>query len=327
MSTGELLHGLFSAYAKADDATFRQVAEQIIADARRKNHRTLSADLERALDYGTRPGATIRPTLRPLPRGKDDRPLLRLTKPGRTFSELVLPPQVRELLDSAVEENLRRSVLLGHGLHPRQRLLFVGPPGTGKSITAQAIAAELSLPVAVASLAALTSSLLGETARNIEAVVRFAEQTPCVLLFDEFDVMGQERSHGGDHGELRRVAATVLQLLEDLHGESVVIATSNHPTLLDNAVWRRFDEIITFSALPPDRVEELLRLRLKSLHLGFAISDWVPQLAEFSPAEIELICFDALRRTVLDGSDTVDASSFARAVERMHARAVASAQA
>jgi len=117
-----------------------------------------------------------------------------------------------------IEESLRRGVLLDHGLRPRQRLLLLGPPGTGKSVSAHAIAAELSLPIAVASLAALTSSFLGETARNIEAVIRFAEQVPCVLLFDEFDVLGQERSQTGDHGELRRVAATVLQLLEDVRG-------------------------------------------------------------------------------------------------------------
>lgn len=103
------------------------------------------------------------------------------------------------------------------------------------------MAAELSLPVATASLAALSSSYLGDTGRNVEAVIRFAEQTPSVLIFDEFDVLAQERAQAGDHNEIRRVAAVVLQLLEDLKGESLVVATSNHPRLVDTAMWRRFE--------------------------------------------------------------------------------------
>jgi SpoVK/Ycf46/Vps4 family AAA+-type ATPase len=320
MAAGDLMRQLFSAYARNDDATFRQVAAQIIAAERDRNHQSLAADLERELGYGTNAGGRPAPTLRPVPRGRDDRPLLRLVKAARTFDELVIPHEAHEVLSSIVEENLRRGLLLGHGLQPRHRLLFLGPPGTGKSVSAQAIAAELSLPVAVASLAALTSSFLGETARNIEAVIRFAEQTPCVLLFDEFDVLGQERSSAGDHGELRRVAATVLQLLEDMRCESLVIATSNLPELLDSAIWRRFDEIVSFGRLHGDQIVELVELRLRSMHRAFAVAGWTSRLDEFSPAEIELICYDALRTTVLSDTDTVIEPVFAASVERMRAR-------
>jgi len=323
MASGEVLRRLFAAYARGDDATFRQIAADVIAAERRKNHRALASDLERELDHGTNAGGRPPVTLRPVPRGRDDQPLLRLVKPVRTFEELVIPADTRAVLSAVIEENLRRSVLFGHGLHPRQRLLLLGPPGTGKSVSAHAIAAELSLPVAVASLAALTSSFLGETARNIEAVIRFAEQVPCVLLFDEFDVLGQERSQTGDHGELRRVAATVLQLLEDVRGESLVVATSNHPELVDSAVWRRFDEIVTFGLLDTGQVAELIGLRLRSMRRTFDVEMWGARMEEFSPAEIELVCFDALRTAVLAEDGLVTEPVFAAAVARMSVRRAA----
>ncbi|HEX5493350.1 MAG TPA: ATP-binding protein, partial [Mycobacteriales bacterium] len=249
MTRSDLLRRLLASYGKGDDAGFRTVAEEIIAEDRRKNHQLLARELEYELHRDRHRSGTAPLTLRPIPKGRDDRPLLRLTKPERELDELVLAPDVRSVVDDVVRENLSRATLTSHGLHPRQRLLFVGPPGTGKSVTAHGIAAELSLPVALASLAALTSSFLGDTARNIEAVVRFAEQTPCVLVFDEFDVVGQERSQPGDHGEMRRVAATVLQLLDEARGESVIVATSNHPQLVDSAMWRRFDELVVFDGL------------------------------------------------------------------------------
>lgn len=319
MAGGDVLKRLFAAYARGDDATFRQVAADIVAAERQRNHRALAADLERELDYGTSAGGLPPVSLRPVPRGRDDQPLLRLVKPVRTFDELVIATDTRAVLLAVIEESLRRGVLLDHGLRPRQRLLLLGPPGTGKSVSAHAIAAELSLPIAVASLAALTSSFLGETARNIEAVIRFAEQVPCVLLFDEFDVLGQERSQTGDHGELRRVAATVLQLLEDVRGESLVVATSNHPELVDSALWRRFDEIVTFGVLDTDQVIELIELRLRSMRRTFDVEDWGTQMQEFSPAEIELVCFDVLRGAVLaDG--VLTEQIFEAAVSRMRVR-------
>jgi len=173
---------------------------------------------------------------------------------------------------------------------------------------------------AIASLAALTSSFFGDTARNIESVVRFAEQTPCVLLFDEFDVLGQERGQKDDHGEMRRVVATVLQLLEEVHGESVIIATSNRPQSVDAAIWRRFDELVAFDPLGVDQIADLITLKLRALPMTISASAWARTLRGFSPAEIELVCFDALRRAVLSGHATVDDAVMAVASDRLRTR-------
>lgn len=320
MARSDLLRRLFVSYARGDDAAFQRVAREFIAEERRLNHRVLATELERALFAERRPGVAIPLTLRPIPKGRDDRPLLRLVKPERELDELVLMPATRATVDEIVRENLSRATLTSHALRPRQRLLFLGSSGTGKSATAHAIAAELSLPVARASLAALTSSFLGETARNIEAVMHFAEQTPCVLLFDEFDVLGQERDQAGDHGELRRVAATVLQLLEETAGESMIIATSNHPQLIDAAIWRRFDELLSFAKLGPVQLTKLITLRLRAIPATIAAPKWAKALRGVSPAEVELVCFDAMRYTVLAGHTKVDDAAMAAAVRRMRAR-------
>ncbi|HEY3685094.1 MAG TPA: AAA family ATPase [Streptosporangiaceae bacterium] len=320
MARSDLLRRLFDSYSRADDVAFRRAASEVIADERRKNHRLLANELERALSAQRPPGGGDPLTLRPIPKSRDDRHLLRLDKPRRDLTELVLSSELRSVVEEIVVENQARSLLTSHALHPRQRLLFLGAPGTGKSATAHAIAAELSLPVATASLASLTSSFLGDTARNIESVIRFAEQTPCVLLLDEFDVLGQERDQTGDHGEMRRVAATVLQLLEDVHGDSLIVATSNHPHMVDTAVWRRFDEVIGFDHLNQAQIADLIELKLRAMHHGLSTRSWAKRMAGFSPAEVEIVCVGAMRHALIADRTTISDTDMREAANAMRRR-------
>ncbi|CPT82260.1 ATPase central domain-containing protein [Mycobacteroides abscessus] len=320
MARSDLLRKLFDSYARADDVAFRRVASEVIADERHKNHRLLANELEQALGTQRPPGGGDPLTLRPIPKNRDERPLLRLDKPRRELPELVLNSSLRSVIEEIIVENQARSLLTSHALHPRQRLLFLGPPGTGKSATAHAIAAELSLPVATASLASLTSSFLGDTARNIESVIRFAEQTPCVLLLDEFDVLGQDRGQVGDHGEMRRVAATVLQLLEDVHGESLIVATSNHPRTVDTAVWRRFDEVVGFDPLDQAQIADLIELKLRAVHHDLSTRLWAKRMAGFSPAEVEIVCVGAMRRALIAERTTVNDYDMGEAASAMRRR-------
>lgn len=319
VARSDLLRGLFAAWAASDDGAFLRAAQSLIEDERRKRHGLLATQLEAALNDPRRPGRAVL-SLRPLPKGRDERPLLTLSEPRRTFEDLVLADAASDALRQVAAENGKREVLRAHGVHPRQRLLVVGPPGTGKSASAHAIAAHLSLPVATANLAALTSSYLGETARNIEAIVRFAETNPCVLLLDEFDALATERSQPGDHGELRRVVATVLQVLERRLGESVVVATSNHPQLLDSAVWRRFDEVVTLGMLDRGSARRLVELKLAGVRSNVKLATWASRMSTLSPADVELVAEDAVRVSLLEGANVVGDRHMDVAWERLRSR-------
>ncbi len=323
MARSPLLRALMAAWAANDDAAFLNAARGVVEDERRKGHLLVARDLESALSDPRRPGAREALSLRPVPKGRDERPLLALSKARWDFLDLVHSPAVERALEDLVVENERRSLLATHALRPRQRILLVGPSGTGKTASAHAIAARLSLPVASANLAALTSSYLGETARNIESIVRFAETTPCVLIFDEFDALASERSLPGDHGELRRVVATVLQVLDEVRGESIYVATSNHSQMLDSAVWRRFDEVIRLSDPGIGSLRKLISLKLNGMARSLDVDGWAHRFKGASAAEVELVCRDAWRRAVLDGSAAVTDAHMDAGLARLTARKAA----
>lgn len=320
MARSDLLRSLLRAWSGGDDGAFLTAAQALIDDERRKGHALMADGLEASLQDPRRPGARGSLALRPIPKGRDDRPLLSLVKPRRELEDLVLSAGTSAHIAGFLREHHHRGLLASRAMRPRQRLLLVGPPGTGKTATAHAVAADLSLPVAVANLAALTSSFLGETARNVEAIIRFAEASPCLLLLDEFDALATERSTPGDHGELRRVVATVLQLLEDVSGESIVVATSNHALMLDSAVWRRFDEVILFEAPNTAGIKELIRLKTRGVEQLFDQRKWVARLRGCSAADIELVCTDAVRLAVLDGTDRLVDAHLTEAFARLAAR-------
>lgn len=316
MARSDLLKQLFAAYARADDPAFRAVAERIVADERRLGHRLLAGDLEHALrrDKSSMTDGAL--TMRPLPKGRDERPLLALVKPERELHDLVLPDETKSIVAELAEENRNRSLLASYRLLPRRRLLFIGEPGTGKTASAHAIASELSLPVATVSLPAVMSSYLGETAKNVESVLHFAELTPCVVVFDEFDAIAAERGGGNDHGEMRRVMATILQVIESIQGESLVVATSNHPQLLDSAIWRRFDEVVSFGRLDLRGIEALIGLKLQGVPSRVSREKWAEEMRNFTPAEIELILLDAQRKWVLSGSKMLGETHLRAALRR-----------
>lgn len=321
MARSDLVKALMRSYQQGDDAGFRNVAQELIKEERRKRHDLVADQLEAILEDRTR---TRRPlqvsSLRPLPKTRDDLPLLSLEEPRTTFQDLVLPPDVLVVLDGLVDEFRQRSALRAHGVPPRSSLLLVGPPGCGKSASAEAIAGQLGLPVARVQLATIVSSYLGETARNLEQVFSFLDVGSWVLLFDEFDMLGRERADRADHGELRRVVAAMLQVVEDHRGDSMFVATSNHPMLLDSAVWRRFDEVVELP--PPDATAraEILWIKLRSVRSEVDVVVAAQQMEGFSAAEVEAVALDAIRLMVRQMDKLVGAHHIAYGIERGEAR-------
>ena len=321
MARSDLVKALMRSYQRGDDGAFHQAAEAIIEDERRKRLDILADELRSILQE---PGDRRRPlqvsSLRPVPKTRDDLPLLSITQPTVSFHDLVLPQPVSGVLGSIVDEFRQRSVLRSHGVQPRSTLLFVGPPGCGKSVTGSAIAGELGLAVARIQLATIVSSYLGETARNLEQVFSFLNSGSWVLQFDEFDMLGRERSDRSDHGELRRVVAAMLQIIDENNADSVFVATSNHPSLLDTAVWRRFDEVIEFPM--PDEKDRaaLVELKLRGVRSDINAVAEAQRMEGFSAAEIENVCMNAIRQMVLLFDKAVTAEHMAYGVEREEAR-------
>lgn len=319
MARSDLLKKMFLSYQKGDDTSFREAAEEVILDERKKKHNILADQLQGLLK-GREPRPLHVASLKPLPKGRDDVSLLALENPQRTFDEVVLKSDTRGLLLEIVREFRSAGVLHAHALRPRNHLLFIGPPGCGKSVTAEALASELGIPLARVQLATVVSSYLGDTSRNLEAIFSFCEQGSWVLLFDEIDTLAKERADRSDHGELKRVVTAFLQLLDQFLGESIVIAATNHPALLDEAVWRRFDEVVAFPLPETKETAAFLELKLRSTRFQFSLHELAGRMGGLTFAEVEVVCDGALRRQVLDGRTVLEMSDVERGLRRMEER-------
>ena len=321
MARSDLVKALLRSHQRGDDAGFQRAAKDLIDDERSKRHDLVADQLEAILDESGRRRRPLQvSSLRPLPKTRDDLPLISMEEPKLTFQDLVLPEPAIEVLDSLAEEFRQRSALRAHGVAPRSSLLLVGPPGCGKSASAEAMAGHLGLPVARVQLATVVSSYLGETARHLDQIFSFLDVGSWVLIFDEFDMLGQERADRADHGELRRVVAAMLQVVDDHRGDSLFIATSNHPALLDSAVWRRFDEIVELE--PPDESarSEILTLKLRSVRHDFDVTGASKQMEDFSAAEVEAVALDAIRLMVRRLDKSVTSEHIAYAIDLGEAR-------
>ena len=215
------------------------------------------------------------------------------------LGEVRLRPNVRRELSAVVKEWQFRHTLQERGLHPRSKLLFHGPPGCGKSRTARALAHELSLPAFVVRLDAVVGAYLGQTALRVRELFRFTESTPCVLLLDEVDALGKSRGRPQDAGELDRVVITLMQELEHSQPKGLLIATSNLPGQLDEALWRRFDLVVDF---PRPTASELKiytvgLTRERGVRLSRAGREMLSRVRSY--AEAEKVLEDEQRRNII----------------------------
>ena len=278
MSNGKLLRQLIRSGAEGDLDAFRGVAKQVIAEERQKQHHLLANDLETIL-YG-RSQTPSSPALRNLTATiPEDRergiPLLSVREPVRGLEDVVLSSENLSAVKEILCEHNREEVLRAHGLRPSDRVLFCGPPGCGKTLTAEVIASELGRPLAIVRTDSVVSSFLGETAANLRKVFDFVAASPMVALFDEFDALGKEREDASEHGELRRVVNAVLQMLDAYEGRSLIIAATNHEDMLDSAIWRRFEEVLILKPPTVAQLRRLLSVKLRGVRREFAIDDVV----------------------------------------------------
>lgn len=194
--------------------------------------------------------------LQALPVDSDSRlNLIRVEDPVSLSEEPIHSSYIRTTLDQIVLERNNSDVLAEAGLSPTKSIIFQGPPGVGKTLTARWLARELKLPLLILDLATVMSSFLGKTGNNIRSVLDHASSFPCVLLLDEFDAVAKRRDDDRELGELKRLVTVLLQAIDDWPESSILIAATNHGELLDPAIWRRFDAEIEFN-IPDQRMIE-----------------------------------------------------------------------
>lgn len=225
-----------------------------------RRQRSTAPDLADALlkllrEAPSRSSPLRRETAIPMPLDGESRlQLLRIEPPVKVDCEPILSIDIAQTIRQLIDERRKVDELHRAGLEPARSALFVGPPGVGKTLTARWIAAELETPLLILDLSAVMSSLLGRTGNNVRSVLDYARNTDCVLFLDELDAVAKRRDDASEIGELKRLVTVLLQAIDDWPSNRLLIAATNHPDLLDPAIWRRFETIVHF---PPPSAEHL----------------------------------------------------------------------
>jgi SpoVK/Ycf46/Vps4 family AAA+-type ATPase len=239
MARSDLLKKLIESSLSGNKELLVKIVQAIIAEEKNKNHKVIANDLEKLLTIYSHP--EIKKQFSNLNNAnKEIDNIITEIQPNRKLSDLYLDKDVLESVNKYIKEYHRRDLLRSYNIEPRNRLLFTGEPGNGKTSLAEAIANALMLPMYVVKYDGIIGSYLGETANKLRKVFDYVSTQNCILFFDEFDAIAKERGDLHETGEIKRVVNSLLMQVDKLPDYVVVIAATNHSELLDRAVWRRF---------------------------------------------------------------------------------------
>lgn len=327
-TTSELIKKLFLAFSKKDDDEFYKIGEELINLEKRKKHHFVAKELKEAL-YSQNNGRLnsekrFRSNM-PIPRDNDTGfQLLSIEQYDLDWDSLILSEKTKYELKQIVQGFRSYEVLATYNLKPKNKVLFCGLPGTGKTFTAQVLSSYLGLPLVYINFDAIISSYLGETATNLRKVFDFISNGIWVVLFDEVDIIGKNRDDQHETGEIKRVVNNFLQMIDNFKGDSLIIASTNHPHILDPAIWRRFDEVINFEL--PERKERasLIKLYLKPLkkEKDLDVELLSRETEGFSPSDIKTMCRDAMIHAIINERDTLENRDLKYSLEKFKERLI-----
>lgn len=327
MATADQIKALIKSHLEGDEERFRSVAIQVAAHEARQGHSNVATEIKALIDAArakARAGAAPRPIPIASPRG-ELAGLLAVSYPSTRLADMVLDDDIEGRLTRILREHRGHQKLQAHGLRPRRKLLLVGPPGTGKTMTASALAGELHLPLYVIVLHGLITKYMGETAAKLRLIFDALAEHRGVYLFDEIDAFAGERSATNDVGEIRRVLNSFLQFLEQDESQSLLLAATNHREALDYALFRRFDDVIEYTLPRAELIEPAIRAKLTTFIVNDV--DWsvVCEAADgLSYADITQGAEAAAKEMVLDDSTVITTDALAAALrERRTHRATA----
>jgi SpoVK/Ycf46/Vps4 family AAA+-type ATPase len=312
MAKANQLIALLKSHAKGDDTRFYSVAMQLAAHEARMGHGRVAEEMKSIIDAAKETKSVIKdvPGLSPTPIVKPKGDLANLVEVNYSnvlLRDMILPDGLSNKLERVITEQRQQQRLREFGLAPRKKLALVGPPGSGKTMTASALAGELHLPLFTVLLDGLITKFMGETASKLRQVFEAMRTTRGVYFFDEFDALGSRRDQTNDVGEVRRILNSFLQFLEKDDSDSIVVAATNHPELLDPALFRRFDDVIQYDFPDETLVQRIIESRLKLFDCQDL--DW-HKLSEcsvgLSQAEISKATDEAAKNAILDNRKSIE---------------------
>jgi SpoVK/Ycf46/Vps4 family AAA+-type ATPase len=303
MSRANQVLALLKSHISGDDQQFLSIAMQVAAHEAHLGHTKVAEQLRELIDKARKKTAVTEHKVGPvlvLQPKSELASLLSVSQPEIRLASMSLPSSTRSRLDRVILEYKQQVRLREHSLRPRRKLLLLGPPGTGKTMTAAALAGELHLPLFTLLLEGVITKFMGETASKLRAVFDAMYSNEAVYLFDEFDAIGARRDQINDVGEIRRVLNSFLQFLDSNDSRGLIIAATNHPDLLDSALFRRFDDVLEYAKPDDDIAHRIMVNRLTSFDLSSL--DWQAVLEaarNLSQADLTRASDEAAKNAVL----------------------------
>ena len=261
MASSVQMKSLLNSHYIGDEEHFNTVALQIAAAEAKQGHQKF-ADEVKTLVNNAKSGRLRKQTISFNRPSEELRGLLSVAYPEKRLFDIILTQPLQAKIDRILLEYRHIERITQHGLIPKCKLILIGPPGTGKTMTASVLAGELGLPLFQVRLDGLISRYMGETASKLRLIFDSIENTLGVFFFDEFDAIGAERGLANDVGEARRILNSFLQMVEETRSNSLILAATNHPQILDNALFRRFDDALIYELPDNGHIETLLKERL-----------------------------------------------------------------
>ncbi|GAA3895479.1 ATP-binding protein [Sphingomonas limnosediminicola] len=317
MTSSRQILGMIRSHAAGDNDRFLSIAEEIAGDAERAGKVKVAEELQRLLASIRSDSAKGSSRVTPIAKARGELAgLIRASYPDDVLADLVLSSSLERQVRRVVREHRERASLEARGLQPRRKFLFSGPPGTGKTMTAAAIAGELGLPLFTILLDGVITKFMGETASKLRLIFDAMQTTRGVYFFDEVDALATRRSSDNDIGEARRMLNSFLQFLEEENSNAIVIAATNHRTLLDPAIFRRFHGSFLYGEPSKDEARKVLRNHL--LQFDRDSIDWIAvdeATGHLSHADLASAAEDAARDAVLENNGELTAALLIRALE------------
>ncbi|MCB0519944.1 MAG: ATP-binding protein [Lewinellaceae bacterium] len=302
MANASQIVSLIHSHFASEDERFSTLALQIAAHEARLGHTSTAQQIREIIEKEK----SSKAKLKVIKIHSDLGDLIYETTPKNRLNQLVLPDELKLRIERILKEYRQRGKLQKHGLSHRRKILLVGPPGTGKSMTAATIAGELHLPLYSVQMDKIVTKYLGETSAKLRQIFDFIEAQKGVFLFDEFDAIGTERSKENEVGEMRRVLNSLLQFMEASNSESLIIAATNNISLLDKALFRRFEDILYYQLPSPQEAILLIKNRLGSFGKGLKLNGLEKEVSGLSHAQLTQASDDAIKESILNDMDSVD---------------------